>query len=80
MWPHGTGELIDELKRVRQILTVADKIRPSEAMIQLEIDRAFEERFIDFACNAYDAHGSFNRLLELTRRGQLAYIRQGRGS
>lgn len=47
VWPHGTGELIDELKRVREILSVADKIRPDDAMIQLEIDIAFEECFID---------------------------------
>ena len=47
VWPHGTGELIDELKRVREILTISDKIRPSESMVQLEIDMAFEECFID---------------------------------
>ena len=47
VWPHGTGELIDELKRVREILSIADRVRPSESMTQLEMDIAFEECFID---------------------------------
>jgi hypothetical protein len=47
VWPYGTGELIDELKRVREILAVADKMQPSEAIHQIEIDIAFEECFID---------------------------------
>ena len=44
VWPYGTGELIDELKRVREILTLSDKI---EAARPIEIEIAFEECFID---------------------------------
>ena len=46
-WPYGTGELVDELKRVREILTVAHTIQPNEAIKPIEIDIAFEECFID---------------------------------
>jgi len=47
VWSHGTGELIDELKHVREILALADKIQPSEAARPIEIEIAFEECFID---------------------------------
>jgi hypothetical protein len=47
-WPYGTGELIDELKRVREILDVADKMQPNDLRpIPLEIEMAFQECFID---------------------------------
>ena len=46
-WPYGTGEFIDELNRVREILAVADKIQPSEVARPIEIEIAFEECFID---------------------------------
>ena len=46
-WPYGTGELIDELKRVREILDIADKMQPSEAIRPIEVEMAFEECFID---------------------------------
>jgi hypothetical protein len=46
-WPYGTGELIDELRRVREILDIADKIQPSEAIRPIEIDVEFEECFIN---------------------------------
>lgn len=48
VWPYGTGELIDELKRVREILAVADKMQPSDQRpIPIEVEMAFEECFID---------------------------------
>lgn len=48
VWPYGTGELIDELKRVREILAIADKMQPSDQRpIPIEVEMAFEECFID---------------------------------
>ena len=48
VWPYGTGELIGELKRVREILDVADKMQPNDLRpIPLEIEMAFQECFID---------------------------------
>ena len=47
VWSHGTGELIDELKHVREILALADKMQPSEAARPIEIEIEFEECFID---------------------------------
>ena len=48
VWPYGTGELIEELKRVREILDVADKMQPSDVRpIPIEIEMAFQECFID---------------------------------
>ena len=45
-WSCGTGELIDELKRVREILTTAEKIHTGQAMDRITIEMSFEECFI----------------------------------
>ena len=46
-WSYGTAEFIDELKHVREIIALADKMQPGEAARPIEIEIAFEECFID---------------------------------
>lgn len=46
-WSYGTAEFIDELKHVREIIAIADKMQPGEAARPIEIEIAFEECFID---------------------------------
>jgi hypothetical protein len=56
-WPYGTGQLIDELKHVRDILDIADKMQPSEVIRPIEVEMEFEECFID-------SHGKLMMLMD----------------
>ena len=47
LWAYGTGELMDELNRVREIGTLADKIEAGEPQYQVCIQVSFDEAFID---------------------------------
>jgi hypothetical protein len=47
LWAYGTGELIDELNRVREIGTLADKIEAGEPQCHVGMQVSFDETFID---------------------------------